>query len=152
MTQSSTTPVDAIEHWRTFAPELAGERILFSELVPGGAHWSFRLPRGSTLSMIALEDGANLSLVLYSALEKLERYNMPDSLKAQHTAHYSRGHVLMSDMGRSMASITADTLVGRSANMRAADCSMTAACARNMASATIRARVMACIAQAVRDC
>jgi hypothetical protein len=48
-------------------------------------------------------------VVLYSAQEKLERYNMPDSLKAQHTAHYTRGHVLMSDMGRALASITADT-------------------------------------------
>jgi uncharacterized protein YcgI (DUF1989 family) len=35
---------------------------------------------------------------------------MPDSLKAQHTAHYSRGHVLMSDMGCAMASVTADSL------------------------------------------
>jgi hypothetical protein len=35
---------------------------------------------------------------------------MPDSLKAQHTAHYTRGHVLMSDMGRALASITADSL------------------------------------------
>ncbi|MBV8500322.1 MAG: urea carboxylase-associated family protein [Paucibacter sp.] len=83
---------------------------MFSELVPGGAHWSYTLPRGTTLRMVALEDGANLSLVLYSAAEKLERYNMPDSLKAQHTAHYTRGHVLMSDMGRALASITGDTV------------------------------------------
>ena len=103
-------PVDAVEHWRTFAPDLAGREVLFSELVPGGGHWSYRLPRGTTLRMTALDAGANLSVVLYSAQEKLERYNMPDSLKAQHTAHYTRGHVLMSDMGRSLASITADTL------------------------------------------
>jgi urea carboxylase-associated protein 2 len=103
-------PVDAIEHWRRFAPDLEGRQVLFSELVPGGGHWSYRLPRGTTLRMTALEAGANLSVVLYSAAEKLERYNMPDSLKAQHTAHYTRGHVLMSDMGRSLASITADTL------------------------------------------
>ncbi|RTL55730.1 MAG: urea carboxylase-associated family protein [Rhodocyclaceae bacterium] len=102
--------VDAIEHWRSFAPELAGEDVLFSELVPGGGHWSYTLPRGTTLRMTALEDGANLSVALYSAKEKLERYNMPDSLKAQHTAHYTKGHVLMSDMGRSLASITSDTV------------------------------------------
>src|SRR3546814_10539878 len=46
------------------------------------------MPRGSAIRFVALEAGANVSLVLYSALEKLERYNMPDSLKAQHTAHY----------------------------------------------------------------
>jgi uncharacterized protein YcgI (DUF1989 family) len=68
------------------------------------------LPRGTTLRLTAQGDGANLSLVLYNARQKLERYNMPDSLKAQHTAHYTRGHVLMSDMGCAMASITADSL------------------------------------------
>ena len=102
--------VDAIEHWRSFAPELAGETVLFSERVPAGGHWSYTLPRGTTLRMTALEDGANLSVVLYSAKEKQERYNMPDSLKAQHTAHFTKGHVLMSDMGRSLASITDDTV------------------------------------------
>ncbi len=103
-------PVDAPAHWRRFAPDLDEAKVLFSELVPGGCHWSYVLPRGATLRMTALEDGANLSVVLYSAREKLERYNMPDSLKAQHTAHYTRGHVLMSDMGRSLASITADSV------------------------------------------
>lgn len=68
------------------------------------------MPRGSAIRFVALEDGPNVSAVLYSALEKLERYNMPDSLKAQHTAHYQAGHVLMSDMGRSLASVTADSL------------------------------------------
>lgn len=103
-------PVDAIEHWRSFAPDLASKEVLFSELVPGGCHWSYVLPRGTTLRMVALEAGANFSVVLYSAREKLERYNMPDTLKAQHTAHYTRGHVLMSDMGRALASITADSV------------------------------------------
>ncbi|WP_205665181.1 urea amidolyase associated protein UAAP1 [Caldimonas tepidiphila] len=83
---------------------------MWSEIVPGGGHWSAVMPRGSRLRMVALEAGANLGMVLYSAREKLERYCMPDSLKAQHTAHYTRGHVLMSDMGRALASITRDTV------------------------------------------
>jgi hypothetical protein len=45
---------------------------------------------GTTLRLVAQDAGANLSVVLYNARQKLERYNMPDSLKAQHTAHYSR--------------------------------------------------------------
>jgi urea carboxylase-associated protein 2 len=107
---AATPAVDAIEHWRDFAADLADQAVLFSERIPGGAHWSWRLPRGTTLRLTALGAHANLSMVLYCAQEKLERYNMPDSLKAQHTAHYTRGHVLMSDMGRAMASITADSL------------------------------------------
>jgi urea carboxylase-associated protein 2 len=106
----ASNPVDAFPHWQRFAPDLPAERVMWSELVPGGAHWSCVMPRGSRLRMVALEAGANLSMVLYHAREKLERYNMPDSLKAQHTAHYTRGHTLMSDMGRSLASITHDTL------------------------------------------
>jgi urea carboxylase-associated protein 2 len=108
------SPVDAPPLWQRF-PALSLEgmdeaRAMWSEVMPGGSHWSWRMPRGSAIRFVALEAGANVSLVLYSALEKLERYNMPDSLKAQHTAHYTRGHVLMSDMGRSMASFTADSL------------------------------------------
>lgn len=103
-------PVDALALWKRFAPELPEDRVMWSEIVPGGGHWSYRMPRGSRLRMVALEAGANLSMVLYHAREKLERYNMPDSLKAQHTAHYTRGHTLMSDMGCSLASITEDTV------------------------------------------
>lgn len=102
-------PVDAVAHWRGFAADLDAARVMWSDIVPGGGHWSAVMPRGSRLRMVALDAGANLSMVLYAAREKLERYNMPDSLKAQHTAHYTRGHVLMSDMGRAMASITRDT-------------------------------------------
>jgi uncharacterized protein len=109
-----TSPVDAPSFWQRFpAPALAGVdtgKAMWSEVLPGGSHWSWRMPRGSAIRFVTLDAGANLSLVLYSALEKLERYNMPDSLKAQHTAHYTKGHVLMSDMGRSMASFTADSL------------------------------------------
>ncbi len=103
-------PVDAPAFWQRFAPQLAPERVMWSEVLPGGCHWSWVMPRGSRLRMVALDAGANLSMVLYHAKEKLERYNMPDSLKAQHTAHYTQGHVLMSDMGRALASITEDTL------------------------------------------
>ncbi len=108
------SPVDAPAFWQRFpAASLDGvdtARAMWSEVLPGGSHWSWRMPRGSAIRFVALDASANLSLVLYSAQEKLERYNMPDSLKAQHTAHYTRGHVLMSDMGRSMASFTADSL------------------------------------------
>lgn len=103
-------PVDALPLWQRFAPELPADRVVWSEIVPGGAHWSWRLSRGTALRFVALDERANVSVVLYAAHATLERYNMPDSLKAQHTAHYRAGHVLMSDMGRAMASFTEDTL------------------------------------------
>lgn len=110
----AAAPVDATAHWERFPPSstagVAPERVLWSERMPGGAHWSWRLKRGTALRFVALGEQANVSLVLYAAHSPLERYNMPDSLKAQHTAHFTRGHVLMSDMGRAMASFTEDSV------------------------------------------
>jgi urea carboxylase-associated protein 2 len=56
-----------------------------------------------------VEGGANLSALFYNREEKLERYNMADTLKAQHTAHLTTGFVCYSDMGRVLASIIEDS-------------------------------------------
>lgn len=79
---------------------------IWEETLPGGAHWSFTMRRGTALRITDMQGGTNLSALFYNQEEKLERYNMPDTLKAQHTAHLSKGYVLYSDMGRVLASIT----------------------------------------------
>lgn len=91
------------------------ETILWEELVPGGNHWSGLMRRGTALRLTDLEGRANASVLLYNYDVSLERYNMADTLKAQHTALLTRGHVLMSDMGRVLASITSDELAGHDA-------------------------------------
>ncbi|PTB19844.1 urea carboxylase [Trinickia symbiotica] len=83
---------------------------LWEAVIPTGTHWSGIMRRGLALRIVDLEGGANLSAVFYRQEDPLERYNMADTLKAQHTAHLTRGFVLYSDMGRVMASVTADTL------------------------------------------
>lgn len=88
-----------------FAPEL----VLWDELLPGGCHWSGLLRRGNTLRLTDLQGTANVSALFFNQEEKTERYNMPDTLKAQHTAYLTQGHVCYSDMGRVLCSITADT-------------------------------------------
>ena len=49
-----------------------------------------------------------MSALFYNALDPIERYNMPDTLKAQFTAFLTTGRVLYSDMGRVLCSIVAD--------------------------------------------
>lgn len=83
---------------------------LWETVIPAGAHWSGVLRRGLALRMVDMEGGANLSAVFHRQEDPLERYNMADTLKAQHTAHLTRGHALYTDMGRVIASITGDTL------------------------------------------
>jgi urea carboxylase-associated protein 2 len=82
---------------------------LWEEILPGGAHASFQMKRGTALRFTDLEGGANLSTLLYNQEEKLERYNMADTLKVQHTAHLTRGFVCYSDMGRVLASVIEDS-------------------------------------------
>jgi urea carboxylase-associated protein 2 len=83
---------------------------LFEELIQPGATWSHVLKRGTALRVTDLNGGANVAAIFYNGENPVERYNMPDTLKAQHTAHLTRGHVLYSDMGRILCSITADTV------------------------------------------
>jgi urea carboxylase-associated protein 2 len=83
--------------------------VLWEESLRNGAHWSGVVRRGTTLRLLALEAGANLSVTFFNCEQPLERYNMADTLKAQHTAFLSKGHVCYSDMGRVICSITDDT-------------------------------------------
>lgn len=83
--------------------------VLWEELVPGGAHWSGVLRRGVTLRVTDTQGGANVSAVLYNWENTVERYNMADTLKGQHTAFLTAGNVCYSDMGRVICSISGDT-------------------------------------------
>ena len=85
-------------------------KTLWQEAVPGGNHWSGLMRRGSALRFTDLQGGANVSMLLYNVEDKLERYNMPDTLKAQHTAFLTTGNVCYSDMGRVMCSFINDTV------------------------------------------
>jgi uncharacterized protein len=83
---------------------------LWEETVQPGATWSHVLKRGTALRITDIEGGANAGAVFYNFECPAERYNMPDTLKAQHTARLTAGCVLYSDMGRILCSITADSV------------------------------------------
>src|ERR1043166_2142150 len=84
--------------------------VLFEETVQPGASWSHVLKRGTALRITDLEGGANAGALFYNFECPVERYNMPDTLKAQHTARLTKGFVLYSDMGRILCSIVDDTV------------------------------------------
>lgn len=83
---------------------------LFQKVLTGAGMWSAVLSRGKRLRLTDLEGGANVGMLLYNALERQERYNMPDTLKGQHIFYLRAPYCLHSDMGRLVASITADTV------------------------------------------
>ena len=85
------------------------QKIFTKEFKPG-EKWSGFIGKGKYIHFKALGDDANVSILLYNMRDTSERYNMPDSLKAQYTAHLTKGNVLMSDNGRVLASIVEDSL------------------------------------------
>lgn len=86
------------------------QEMMYEDRLPGGAHWSMLMRRGTILRLTDLEGGANVGMLFYNPLDKLERYNAPDTLKCQHTFKLTKGHCLYSDMGRIFCSIVEDTL------------------------------------------
>jgi urea carboxylase-associated protein 2 len=82
---------------------------VYKDTLPGGKHWSLNMRRGTTLTLIDVEGGANVGMLFYNPTNLLERYNAPDTLKCQHTFKLTAGHCLYSDMGRIFCSIVEDT-------------------------------------------
>lgn len=79
-----------------------------NEILHPGQGWSRILRRGQQLRLIDDQGKAAVAALLYNAHQPLERYNMPDTLKGQHTAFLTVGRVLYSDMGHVLCSITED--------------------------------------------
>jgi len=99
------------------------ETVLWEETIQPAASWSHVLKRGTALRVKDLEGGVNVGGLFYNFECSTERYNMPDTLKAQHIARLTTGFVLYSDMGRILLSVTADTvgwhdLIGGTSNRK----------------------------------
>lgn len=83
--------------------------LIQSITLHGGQSWSQVLSRHQALTITDPSGRASVALFAFRAAAPVERYNMPDTLKAQHTAFLTAGRILMSDMGHVLLSITADT-------------------------------------------
>ena len=88
----------------------AAGQILYEDSISPACHWSLRMRKGTSLKLIDVEGGANVGMLFYNPENLLERYNAPDTLKAQHTFKLTKGNCLYSDMGRIFCSIIEDSV------------------------------------------
>ncbi len=86
-------------------PAIPDGAVLLRESIPGGWYWSALVPRGRTLRV---SGGSSVAILLWNAHDSSERFNAADTVKVQWTVRLGAGLLLLSDMGRVMASITAD--------------------------------------------
>jgi uncharacterized protein YcgI (DUF1989 family) len=82
---------------------------LYRHDIPGGSAWSTSVRAGRLITLTALGQGANLSVLLVAS-DRLDRLNVPDTLKAQMSACIRPPMVLMSDRGLALASVVASSL------------------------------------------
>jgi urea carboxylase-associated protein 2 len=88
---------------------VAREALVWDEVIAGGGYASRRIARGSRLRLTDLKGDACLSLLLFNAELPTERLNVADTVKVQWNGYLEAGRVLLSDMGRAMASLLEDT-------------------------------------------
>ena len=100
---------------RPIAPDTANpiaipkDAILLEETIPGGWYWTHRIARGHTLRIASEAGTEGVSVLMWNADHSSERLNPADTVKVQWTTRIGLGKVLLSDMGRVLASITADS-------------------------------------------
>ncbi|GAA2710105.1 MULTISPECIES: urea amidolyase associated protein UAAP1 [Actinoplanes] len=115
---STATTAGAREHARaqdgtvvecmpTVPAATAGDGVTWAETIPGGGYASKRLARGTTLRLTDLYGDACVSVLLFNADEPWERLNVADTVKVLWQAYVGAGHLLLSDQGRVLASVTA---------------------------------------------
>jgi hypothetical protein len=82
--------------------------LVWEEAVAPGGYTSRRLARGTRLRLIDKAGDACASLNIFNAEMPTERLNVADTVKVQWNAYLGPGKLLLSDMGRVLASILED--------------------------------------------
>jgi uncharacterized protein len=95
---------------RTGAPPAGVDpsMMLWEETIASGGYASKELHRGARLRLVDLHGDACVSMLLFNAERPVERLNVADTIKVQWCAYLTAGRLLLSDMGRVLASLIAD--------------------------------------------
>src|SRR5262245_45117424 len=83
--------------------------LTWAESVPFGSYTTRVLARGTRLRLIDVDGSACAHVLLFRADAPWERLNVADTMKVPWQAYLGTGHPLLSDQGRVLATIVADT-------------------------------------------
>ncbi|MET0317280.1 MAG: urea amidolyase associated protein UAAP1 [Rhodococcus fascians] len=112
---STATTHAAKEHARSQAAEVDaptgpdGVTLTWAETIPGGRYSTKVLARGTRLRLRDVDGAACAHLLLYRADAPWERLNAADTVKVPWQAYVTTGHPLLSDQGRVLATVVADS-------------------------------------------
>jgi uncharacterized protein YcgI (DUF1989 family) len=84
-------------------------RVVWAESIPADGYATKVLGRGSRLRLSDPAGGACCHLLMYRSEAPWERLNVADTMKVPWQAYLSAGHPLLSDQGRVLATMVADS-------------------------------------------
>jgi uncharacterized protein YcgI (DUF1989 family) len=89
--------------------DVDGSRLLWAESIPANGYATNVLGRGSRLRLADPAGGACAHVLVYRAEAPWERLNVADTVKVPWQAYLGTGHPLLSDQGRLLATVVADS-------------------------------------------
>jgi uncharacterized protein YcgI (DUF1989 family) len=87
---------------------VVSDDLFWDERLGPGGYATHVIARGSRLRLVDLAGDTCASVLLYAAAQPVERYNAADTVKVQWNAYLGAGRLLLSDMGRTLASVVVD--------------------------------------------
>jgi uncharacterized protein len=88
---------------------VAAGDVLWDEVLDAGEYAAHELPRGAVLRLTDVAGDACAHVALHHADLPTERLNLADTTKVQWQMYPSAGALLLSDRGRALAAVTADS-------------------------------------------
>jgi uncharacterized protein len=89
--------------------DVAPGSVVWDETLDAGDYAARVLRRGTRVRLVNQGGDACANTLVYNAERPIERLNVADTIKVQWNAYLGAGKLLLSDMGRVLMSITADT-------------------------------------------
>lgn len=102
-------PVVPATDWPHPPADVPVDRLTWAESIPGGRYTAIALARGTRIRLTDRDGTACASLMMWRADAPWERLNTADTVKVPWQAYLGTGHPLLSDQGRALATIVADT-------------------------------------------
>ena len=90
------------------SPRQPADAALVEDVSAGDA-WLHELKAGQTLRILDLEGNQAVDTLFYNARDPRERYSATDTIRAQRNLYLTAGTRLVSNLGREMLTIVADT-------------------------------------------
>ncbi|GGC57965.1 DUF1989 domain-containing protein [Hoyosella rhizosphaerae] len=108
-THSESMPTVPASAWPTPPHGVPAQRLMWAETLAGGRYTSKLVARGTRIRITDVHGDACAHLLLFNADQPWERLNAADSVKVPWQAYLSGGHPLLTDQGRIIATVVADT-------------------------------------------